>query len=244
MLQIIKNEFFSCKICNSIYTEDNYPYSLSCNQTLCKKCKDKMILKNSCPFDPSHSHTEDNIARNLNLKHIMDDISKLIEINKNKNKYDKELDDFIYRLKQKNKKSEYQNEDIIFKGILKDNKPVGKGELIHKNIGIFTGLFYGEFHKGKGVISYNDNNIYSGEWENYKRQNKGVLKFSNLDEYKGEFKDDLFDGHGLLFINAEKTIYDGTWIKGKKEGIFKILNEKGEFIKIENYKNDIINLNI
>ena len=173
-----------------------------------------MILKNSCPFDPSHSHTEDNIARNLNLKHIMDDISKLIEINKNKNKYDKELDDFIYRLKQKNKKSEYQNEDIIFKGILKDNKPVGKGELIHKNIGIFTGLFYGEFHKGKGVISYNDNNIYSGEWENYKRQNKGVL------------------------------IYDGTWIKGKKEGIFKILNEKGEFIKIENYKNDIINLNI
>ena len=238
MLQIIKKEFFSCKLCDSTYTEENCPYSLSCGENLCKECKEKMIINNSpCPFDSSHKHTEkDGIPKNLAFKEIIEDITKLIELNKNKNKYDKELDDFINLLKQK-KITEFQNGEINYKGRLKDNKPFGRGRLMHKK-GIFEGIFFGEFHKGEGEINYTDNSLYKGKWENYKRQNKGVLLYPNLDKYEGEFKNDLFDGKGTLFINEKKIYYQGFWKEGKKEGLFNILNEKGEIIAIENYEND------
>ena len=241
MLQIIKKEFFTCKICKSNYTEKNYPVSLNCKETLCFKCKNKMLNNNEpCPFDKSHTHTEETAVKNICLVDIMQDIMKLIKVNEKKSKYNLDLIKLIEELKIMNKKGEYQNEEIIFKGILKDNKPIGKGELIHKNIGIFKGKFFGEFHKGEGVINYNDNSYYKGEWENYKRQKRGVLIFSNLDKYEGEFKDDLFNGSGQLYIDEKKIYYVGNWIKGKKEGQFKLINEDGKCFKIEKYKNDML----
>ena len=220
-----------------MYTGENCPYSLKCGHNLCKNCKENMILnKTPCPYDSSHTHSEDDIARNFDFIHIMEDISKIIKINKHKNKSDKELDDFIKRLKQRKKM--FASDGIIYKGALKDDKPFGSGQLTHKKIGTFKGIFDGEYHKGNGSIYYNDGCIYEGKWMNYKRQGHGVLHYPNLDIYDGEFKDDLFNGKGKYFINAEKITKQGVWKQGKKEGLFNILNDKGEIITTENYKND------
>lgn len=240
MLQIIQHEFFKCKICNKNYSESNYPVSLNCGETLCNNCKEEMINKNkACPFNDSHQHTSETTTKNIILSRIMSDVVDLIKVNKQNKKYDQELEKLIKELKERNKKNKSLNGDIIFRGVLKDNKPIGRGQLIHKNIGIFNGKFYGEYHKGKGQINYNDNNLYTGEWENFKRQKFGILEFANHDKYIGEFKDDLFDGLGQLFINDLNVYYKGNWIKGKKEGEFKIYNEKKEFIRKESYENNI-----
>ena len=241
MLQIIKKEFFTCKICKSSYNEQNYPVSLNCSETLCFNCKNKMLNNNGlCPFDESHTHTEKTAVKNICMIDIMEDIMKLIKVNEKKNKYNLDLIKLFEELKKMNKKGEYQNEEIMFKGIIKGNRPIGKGELIHKNIGIFKGKFFGEFHKGKGEINYNDSSYYIGEWENYKRQKKGVLTFSNLNKYEGEFKDDLFNGCGQLYIDDKQIYYIGKWINGKKEGQFILLDENRKFLRIENYKNNIL----
>ena len=241
MLQAIQMEFLKCKNCNKNFSEQNYPVSLSCNQSLCKFCTDEMLAGNKlCPYDNSHSHSTENTAKNISLINIMDVILKLIKLNKQDKKYDLELNNFIQKLKNKNKINTLENKDFTYTGILKDNKPLGKGKLMHYKIGIFTGIFFGEFHKGKGEINYDDNILYKGKWENFKRQEKGVLEFANFDKYEGEFKDDLFHGLGKLFVNKSKENYEGNWVEGKKEGKFKIYTEHGKFLREEYYQNDIL----
>ena len=241
MLQIIQTEFLKCKKCFHYFSESNYPVSLSCNQSLCKNCRQEMLDKNTpCPYDSSHTHTIENTAKNLSLINIMDAILKLIKLNKQNKKYDLDLIKFINELKNNSKKDKLENKDFIYSGALKNNKPLGYGKLIHNKIGIFKGTFYGEFHKGHGEINYIDNNLYKGKWENFKRQEKGSLQFANFDEYNGEFKDDLFHGLGKLFVNKLQEYYEGNWVLGKKEGKFSIYNEDGKFLREENYINDIL----
>ena len=241
MLQIIQNEFFKCKLCRKKYSENNFPISLSCTKTLCKECFDCMNNNNNiCPFDSSHKHTKENSAKNICLIKIMEDINNIINLNKPEEKIDNKLKNFSLVFEDLKKINRFSNEEFIFKGELKDNKPIGAGQLIYKKIGIFNGTFNGEFHKGKGKIIYNDNSLFIGEWENYKRQGYGILDFTNFDKYEGEFKDDLYNGKGKLYIYDQKIIYEGFWKNGKKEGNFKILNDEEKLIKMENYKNDII----
>ena len=240
MLQIIKEQFYTCERCSHKYSENNYPVCLSCGKTLCKNCKDEIIkFHKPCHFDSSHFHNEKHFLKNLCLINLMDDITKIIKINKEKNKFDEDLNNFLKKLK-KSTKNFYQNDEITYNGHLKNNKALGKGNLIHKNIGIFSGIFYGEFHKGQGTINYNDNSYYKGEWENFKRQNKGILKYINQDEYEGEFKDDLFHGFGKLFIKDKKIIYQGIWVNGKKEGEFNVFDENQKFLRKENYFNNLL----
>lgn len=142
MLQVVQMEFLRCKKCHHNYSEQNYPMSLSCNQSLCKNCTQDMLDNNKpCPFDNSdnpHSHTIQNTAKNITLINIMDVILKLIKLNKKDKKYDLELIKFINELKNKNKKNILEKEDYNCVGteVLKNNKHLGNGKIIHKAIGI------------------------------------------------------------------------------------------------------------
>ena len=139
MLQIVQREFLRCKICFHNFSEQNYPVSLSCNQSLCKNCTQEMLNNNKpCPYDKSHSHTIENTAKNITLINIMDVILKLIKLNKRDKKYDLELIKFINELKNKNKKSALESENCNYTGtgVLKDNKTLGNRKLIHNKIGI------------------------------------------------------------------------------------------------------------
>ena len=210
-------------------TLKNYPISLSCGHNLCLNCHTNMINKNTkCPFNETHEHISDPIIRNMAL---LDMIEEFMKNNKSN------INSVNMKIKEKNIIPD--NDKFIYKGTLKDNKPFGKGKLIYEGIGIFEGEFNGEYHKGKGEIIYNDGSSYKGEWENFKRQNYGVLEFPNFDKYEGEFKDDLFEGKGKLILFERNLIYEGFWRNGKKFGKFNIYNEFEEFIKTENYENDI-----
>ena len=238
MLQIIQNEFFKCEKCHSKYTEDNYPISLSCHKNICLNCFNEMADNNNkCPFNESHDHTKENSAKNICFIKIMEEINNLVKGAKQKDIY-AILDKFISDLKKE--KDSIKTGDITFKGELEDNKPKDIGILKLKNIGEFEGSFFGDFHKGKGKIKYNDGCSYKGEWENYKRQKKGVLTYPNSDRYEGEFKDDLYNGEGKLFVYGEKMYYKGTWINGKKEGIFDLYDEKDKFIRKKKFKDDVL----
>ena len=60
---------------------------------------------------------------------------------------------------------------------------------------------------------------------------------SNGDNYIGEFKNGLFDGKGQL-TDKNGNVFDGDFVKGKKEAFGVIITNKGE--KIEGkYKNGI-----
>ena len=60
---------------------------------------------------------------------------------------------------------------------------------------------------------------------------------SNGDNYIGEFKNGLFEGKGQL-TDKKGNVFDGNFIKGKKDGFGVIITNKGE--KIEGkYKNGI-----
>ena len=105
MLQIIRNEFFRCEFCHSYYTDDNYPVSLNCEKNICKQCiKEAIDSKNPCPFDESHHHLFEEIKKNILLANIIDDVNKLIRINKQDQKYDRRLMIFIEDLKLKKEK--------------------------------------------------------------------------------------------------------------------------------------------
>ena len=235
MLKILLLEYSSCKKCKSKYEDQNKPYLLSCGETICQKCILKLNgnvnldnLNNpfsfKCPFDNSHTHNNNNITINLAFKQILDCCIELDKKNNNKNSVS--LKDILLSLKNEKKIKIEDNvltDEIVYEIPMKDNKPVGKGKLIHKSKGMFEGEFNGFFDKGLGTILYNDDKgIYKGSWENYERNGKGIMEYSNLDKYEGGFKNDFFDGFGKYYSHSEKKIYEGNWKNGKKNGIFKI----------------------
>ena len=255
MQKIKKIGLLNCSICKIDYTKENYPLSLKCGKTLCSKCHKKLVQENSkCPYDNSHNYLDDNPVKNLNLINIIENI---LENNKIENNEDNSNPLFNEIKPNNNNNNEFQDNNFIYDGPLIDNKPYGKGKIIYDNIGIFKGVFNGEFHKGKGQIFYDDGSSYKGEWEHFKRQNQGILQLANFDRYEGEFKDDLYEGKGKLYVNIYDNnnilikyiiiwnndldiTYEGFWRDGKKFGEFHIYNELGELIRTENYDNDQI----
>ena len=231
--------FLTCEICDNNMTDKNLPISLSCGNTLCFNCYDKMKKeKSKCPFskaNETHEHLEKQINKNLAIIHL---IEKISENNQNPNqKEDNDNNSNLLNKIKPIKNDDMVNDKLIYKGDLKSGKPFGKGQLIYDGLGIFKGEFDGEYHKGKGEIFYDDGSSYKGEWENFKRQNYGILTLPNLDRYEGEFKDDLYEGKGRLHLNDKNLIYEGFWRYGKKYGEFNIYNEFEELIKKENFDN-------
>ena len=230
MQEFIQKENIQCKICKNVMSDENYPVTLKCGNTLCKKCYKKMNDgKSYCFFKKDHNHIGEPEVKNLALLNFL---------TFNPPKLPKGKPSPIIKKTKPNENNELRNDDFIYNGKKIDDKPYGQGKLIYKGIGIFTGEFNGQYHKGKGKILYEDGSSYEGEWENFKRQNYGILTLSNLDRYEGEFKDDLYEGKGKLFLSDRNICYEGFWRDGKKFGEFNIYNDD-ELIKKENYDNDI-----
>jgi len=94
---------------------------------------------------------------------------------------------------------------------------------------------------------YNDGTSYEGYWKNDKREGPGLLlSKENQEIYRGEFKDDVFEGKGRLYnmkariikenfnyidfsrLGESWVMYEGEFIRGKKEGNGVLILSNGE----------------
>ena len=108
-------------------------------------------------------------------------------------------------------------------------------------------IYYrGEFNEqgqkdgiGKMIIINNKNEkiFYYGLWEE-DSLNTGVIYYINGEEYNGEMKNYLREGKGKFI--SENEIYEGNWIKDKKEG-FGILKYKNGIKYEGNFKDNNFN---
>ena len=103
---------------------------------------------------------------------------------------------------------------------------------VPSGVGVIVGVgfeYSGSFNKGlmhdNGRFIYNKE-IYNGQFVNGKRNGKGEMIFSNGDEYKGNWTNDIIEGdgsilYGVVYEGSKKMfqgMYDGQWLKGKKNG--------------------------
>ncbi len=128
------------------------------------------------------------------------------------------------------------------------NIPHGIGTMINNN-SIYEGDWINGKKLGNGKLIFKNNNIlfeYEGEWNNDKKNGYGVEKIINncyIEKYSGNWKNDVKDGTGILEIKYNlrnkleyKIIYEGKWINGEKQGLFKVFENNEEFVKT--YLND------
>lgn len=96
--------------------------------------------------------------------------------------------------------------------------------------GTLNGYFEWNFKRETGVIVRYEGNWKNGKFHGYgKHISKQDIGWCNWGDwgcyrtiYDGEWKDGLYDGYGSLIINYRQ--YDGYFLKGKKNGLFKVTN--------------------
>ena len=133
-----------------------------------------------------------------------------------------------------------------YNGIIIDGKKEGKGKLIYPDGSFYEGNFKNDLFNGKGIF-VNNNWIYKGDFLNGKKHGKGkieinIIKKKNSDNnnnknenkigkkiYEGDWEYDYINGDGIEIIENEKgkIIYNGHFIKGKKNGKGKLILSNG-----------------
>ena len=114
-----------------------------------------------------------------------------------------------------------------FKGIFKDGRPNGKGEMYYKTSlkSTISGVEYeqaqykGMFRNGKrdgyGKMVWQDGSNFEGIWKNDLRYSGTMLMTSTGWIYKGKFSNDqCHDKKGMLLLPT-MTIYQGEFAQGK-----------------------------
>jgi hypothetical protein len=76
--------------------------------------------------------------------------------------------------------------------------------------------FHGQMIEGT-LTSADKKQVYEGKFENGKRHGKGTMKYRHGGKYEGNWVYDVKEGQGE-YVDAEGSIYSGTWVKGKKAG--------------------------
>ncbi len=79
--------------------------------------------------------------------------------------------------------------------------------------GTYTGLLKDEKPHGKGTLTWLSGAEYTGEFEEGKYHGQGTYTSAEGDRYVGEFKEGTGDGKGILSL-ANGEIHDGEWYKG------------------------------
>ena len=116
-----------------------------------------------------------------------------------------------------------ENDQGLYEGELKNDKPDGKGRFFHIMIGyVYDGEWKEGRKSGKGRFETRDGEVYVGDWENDKKNGKGKTTYPNGDIYEGDFKDGLGNGKGIIkWIDGNE--YEGD-IKDDKmhgKGVFR-----------------------
>ena len=147
---------------------------------------------------------------------------------------------------------------IQYIGNIIDGKKEGKGKLIYPDGTYYEGNFKNDLFNGKGIF-VNNNSIYNGDFLNGKKHGKGkieidIIKNNNSNNninnnenkiekkiYEGDWENDFINGNGIEIIQNEngKIIYNGQFIKGKKNGKGKLILSNGSEY-YGDFKNDLL----
>ena len=88
------------------------------------------------------------------------------------------------------------------------------------------------------IIIYSDGSKYKGTIDQNKRSGKGIL-FHDLNTiYDGEWLNDLFHGHGVLYLK-NLNIYEGWFAAGKREGKGTEYSQGKNYYYSGEWKNDL-----
>ena len=111
--------------------------------------------------------------------------------------------------------------NLVFEGMVKDNKAEGFGIIYSDDSIIYKGGFIEGKKDGEGVFYWPDGSYYKGEWKDDKRN--GIGKFIAVDNssYEGEWLNGLPSGEGE-YIVKDKYSYTGEFLGGFFEGKGKI----------------------
>lgn len=119
----------------------------------------------------------------------------------------------------------YSNGAVEFFGDFAAGLKSGKGQLYNKESKlIYDGEFFEDRKEGENGILYDHEGsgqvIYCGSWKENKYLS-GTLSFANgLPNYKGSFSEQLFDGSGEEFSEAEekRILRSGPYVAGSLDG--------------------------
>lgn len=174
MIKILQHELCRCLKCEDEFTPKNAPYILTCGNTLCKKCAEKLIDKReNCFFDEKHTHKEGEAYENLAFKSIVEKIQEQVKnIQINKQKMEEEQQKFIKEREELQKKLGIKNDEYLKSNLIKiqlNNKIINSqpGRIISSN--------YVDIQKKPGgSLNYNIKNIdkdeiYKGKYVNGKK---------------------------------------------------------------------------
>lgn len=233
---------------------DNFDKLIQKSNTKNVKNKTKKIfdLNEKVPetYEEENMDKLKNLYIQYNLKILKKIISKII-LNKKKNiennidNKDNNIDDDNNKvIKQYQEKYETFNDvanfeelDVnlvpekkhIFIGLKINNLKNGFGLDIFKT---FNSYYFGQFVNGKrvGIAKYtinykNSNYKYEGEIEGFHASGYGrYINYETNLKYEGEWKNSLKDGIGIEEYN--NNLYQGNFLKGKRNGIGKYFWEK------------------
>lgn len=133
-------------------------------------------------------------------------------------------------------KYHYINGDL-YEGDFVDNIKQGQGKYICRNGNYFIGQWRHDMQNGYGEYYENGKLVYEGNIINGTKNGYGKYYENGALKYKGNFIDDKYDGEGELYDSS--SFYFGEWKFGKKNGIGKEFFNEGNFIKVEEEKDNI-----
>ncbi len=89
----------------------------------------------------------------------------------------------------------------------------------------------------KEILYYPNHQKYmEGEYKNNKRDGLWISWYQNGNKWsEGIFKEGLDDGYRYIFHENGKKQIEGNYKNGKKVGVWKFYDDKGTFIKEENF---------
>lgn len=107
----------------------------------------------------------------------------------------------------------------LFIGEVTENIPNGLGYHLDNTGKYYEGFFENGLFSGKGRIFLPDGEILIGNWENGFIENGKILYFNGR-VYEGELQNLMSEGKGKE--TSDDFVYEGSFCKGKKNGIGKV----------------------
>lgn len=129
-------------------------------------------------------------------------------------------------------------DSVIYEGQWKNGVNEGKGKIIYKNGDTYEGEFKAGMRDGQGKYSVKSGTIVTGTYEKNNLVN-GTMLLTNGFKYEGSFLNDEFSGKGKA-ISPEGEVYDGDWLKGKRNGLGEYRDKLGKLIYSGSWKDDVM----
>lgn len=117
------------------------------------------------------------------------------------------------------------------------NSKILEGTDYFDNGECFTGT-YSEGKRSFGTYYYNDGKYYTGEFKNSVFNGHGVMYYSNGDYLDVYWENDLPNGQGTFYHAADNIFMSGTYIDGKREGMFTLYDPYSNITITKEFKND------